>query len=91
MIQRAMRTAPATLAFTTQELKLLDRLVQQPVSTPAGTTVDLSFCIGKLARLGGYLARSHDPPPGNTVIWRGPSRLTEIELGFELALEIVGN
>jgi hypothetical protein len=90
MMQRAMRTGPATLAFTTQELKLLDRLVQQPAKQ-AASSADLSIYVRKLACLGGYLARSHDPPPGNTVIWRGLSRLTEIELGFELALEIVGN
>jgi hypothetical protein len=28
----------------------------------------------KLARLGGYLARRGDPPPGNVFIWRGLSR-----------------
>lgn len=90
MMQRSTQTAPATLAFTTQELKLLDRLVPQPAKLP-GTTADLSVYVCKLACLGGYLARSHDPPPGNIVVWRGLSRLTEIELGFELALEIVGN
>jgi hypothetical protein len=26
--------------------------------------------------------------PGNTVIWRGMARLTDIELGFTLAVEI---
>lgn len=90
MMQRTMHVAPATLAFTTHELKLLDRLVKlretQPTASP-----DLSVYVRKLACLGGYLARSHDPPPGNTVIWRGLSRLTEIELGFELALETMGN
>lgn len=28
------------------------------------------------ARLGGYIARASDPPPGNTVMWRRLSRLT---------------
>lgn len=32
-----------------------------------------------------YLARANDSPPGNTVIWRGLRRLTDIQLGFELA------
>jgi hypothetical protein len=39
----------------------------------------MAHYIVKFARLGGYLARAHDPPPGNTVIWRGLSRLTDIE------------
>ena len=51
----------------------------------------LSTYIGKLARLGGYLARRGDPPPGSTVMWKGLSRLVDIELGFSLASELVGN
>jgi hypothetical protein len=38
----------------------------------------------KIACLGGYLARAHDRPPGNTVKWRGWSRLMDIMLGAEL-------
>ena len=49
----------------------------------------LSAYITKVARLGGYLARASDPPPGNIVMWRGLSRLTDIELGFSMAF--VGN
>lgn len=45
----------------------------------------------ELARLGGYLARSKDPPPGNTVMWRGLTRLTDIQLGFILGTQLVGN
>jgi hypothetical protein len=36
------------------------------------------------------LARASDPPPGNLVMWRGLSRLTDIVLGFEAA-KLVGN
>jgi hypothetical protein len=36
----------------------------------------------KIARLGGYLARANDPPPRNTFMWRGLSRLTDIELAL---------
>ena len=42
-----------------------------------------------VAKLGGYLARGKDPPPGNMVLWRGMSRLTEIHLGFELRLWVI--
>jgi hypothetical protein len=38
----------------------------------------------KVARLGGYLARSRDPPPGNLVMWRGFARLADITLGSTL-------
>src|SRR5439155_10794638 len=45
----------------------------------------------KIARLGGYLARANDPAPGNIVMWRGLSRLTDIELGAHVGAKIVGN
>jgi hypothetical protein len=37
-----------------------------------------------------YLARASDAPPGNTVMWRGMRRLTDIQLGYELALNRSG-
>ncbi|MGY4622983.1 hypothetical protein [Bradyrhizobium sp. USDA 4486] len=40
---------------------------------------------------GGYLARASNPPPGNTVMWRGLSRLTDIALGAMVGVEFVGN
>lgn len=36
---------------------------------------DLEFYVRAVARLGGYLDRAFDAPPGTTVIWRGFSRL----------------
>jgi hypothetical protein len=45
----------------------------------------------QLARLGGYLNHTGDGPPGNIVMRRGMSRLTDIELGFQMAMENVGN
>jgi hypothetical protein len=45
----------------------------------------------KIARLGGYLARANDPPRCNTVMWRGLSRLIDIELGAIISARFVGN
>ena len=45
----------------------------------------------QLAKLGGYLARKADAPPGNMVLWRGFSRLTDIHLGVEIGAKLVGN
>ena len=80
--------ASADLVFTPLELQLLDRLHKHGADPPAK---NLSAHIIKLARLGGYLARAHDGPSGNTVVWRGISRLTDIQLGFLLGAQIVGN
>jgi len=41
--------------------------------------------------IGGHLNRNNDGPPGNTVIWRGMARLTDIEIGFQLGIQLVGN
>jgi len=44
-----------------------------------------------LAKLGGDLARTLDPPPGTMVVWRGLIRLTDIGLGFQMKRQLVGN
>jgi hypothetical protein len=69
---------------------LLDQLVNDKKGGKPRTK-PLSSYLVKLARLGGYLARAHDPPPGNMVLWRGVARLTDIQLGFLLGAQIVGN
>ena len=51
----------------------------------------LSTYLTKISRLGGYLARASDTPPGNMVMWRGMSRLIDIELGFMVGAKLVGN
>jgi hypothetical protein len=89
MMNRAAPNADPEVAFTALEIKLLDRLVSKPDADVRSRS--LSTYLTKLARLGGYLARSSDPPPGNMVVWRGLSRLTDIHLGFLLATHDVGN
>lgn len=90
MINPSLPNASPDLAFTSLELRLLDQLVKEK-RLQTSRTNPLSMYLIKLARLGGYLARSHDPPPGNMVIWRGLSRLTDIQLGFLLGAQLVGN
>ena len=89
MINRSATSAPAAAVFTRTERRLLDHLVPDREKHRARKK-PLPAYITKVARLGGYLARRSDPPPGNMVMWRGLSRLTDIELGFTLA-ELVGN
>ena len=84
MINRVCPEASPKLALRTIEMKLLNFLVKDS-SKNNQKSKKLSDYIHKIAQLGGYLARSSDPPPGNMVIWRGLSRLTDLELGFHLA------
>ena len=89
MLNRSDSAMPAGHVFSKTERQLLDHLVPDR-AVDRTLKRPLSFYITKLARLGGYLARADDPPPGNKVMWRGLSRLTDIELGFNAA-KLVGN
>ena len=90
MLNRSAPDAPPDLALTEVEIGLLDHLVNDRDQKPLRRKT-LSHYLTKIARLGGYLARANDPPPGNTVMWRGLSRLTDIELGAIVGAKIVGN
>lgn len=89
MVNRSASSAPASAVFTPIELRLLDHLVPDR-ETDRTKRKSLHSYLTKVARLGGYLARASDPPPGNIVMWRGLSRFTDIELGFGMA-RFVGN
>jgi hypothetical protein len=80
MISRAEPDAPAAGVLTKVEIHLFNGAMR----TPSGKAQTLSNYTTKLARLGGYLARVGDPPPGNAVIWRGLSRLRDIEFGAKI-------
>ena len=80
MTNRAEPEAQPASVLTKNEIRLLDGAVR---STP-GKAKTLSTYLTKIAKLGGYLARAGDPPPGNTVIWRGLSRLRDIEIGAKI-------
>jgi hypothetical protein len=86
MVQRTDPEITASAAITAQEQTILDKLFGSP-EKPDG----LSTYLIRIARLGGYLARANDAPPGNTVMWRGLGRLTDIQFGFLLAKGDVGN
>jgi hypothetical protein len=89
MLNRTAPNASPDEAFTELDQYLLDELIANKTPEPAAPSV--AHYVIKLARLGGYLARAHDRPPGNTVIWRGLSRLTDIELGIMIGVQLVGN
>lgn len=90
MLNRTMPDAPPTLALTEAEIHVLDHLVRDPAGAGRRRRT-LSHYLTKLARLGGYLARASDPPPGSIVMWRGLSRLTDIQIGVDIGAENVGN
>ena len=88
MISRSDPDVAPTVALTTTEIQLLDKLV---VRKNNSATEILSGYVIKIAMLGGYLARNNDLPPGNLVIWRGLNRLADIVFGISMNEKLVGN
>lgn len=89
MLNRSQPAVAPTVAPTQLELQLLERLAPDR-NAPAGPPTLANYIV-KIARLGGYLARAHDPAPGNIVMWRGLARLTDIAIGYSLRADNVGN
>ena len=90
LMNRIAPGASPGVALTPVETQVLDRVVRNR-ATDTAQPASLSTYLLKIARLGGYLARAKDPPPGNAAMWRGLSRLTDIELGYYLGARLVGD
>ena len=88
MVHRTNPHTPAALVFTDRELEILNHLTGENRPTPRKS---ITHYVAIVAKLGGYLARNSDAPPGNMVLWRGLSRLTDIHLGVEIGAQLVGN
>ena len=82
MLSRDAQTADPAAVFTEDERHLLD---QATPDRKRQVPRDLQFYVRAVARLGGYLDRTSDAPPGTTVIWRGLSRLADLVEGARLA------
>lgn len=87
MLNRESQNLAPQFALSEIETKILD--YAKPDKAPVKK--NLSSYILKIAKLGGYLARASDPPPGNKVMWRGMQRLTDIQFGVEIGAKLVGN
>lgn len=87
MINRADARADPKIALTKIEIEVLDLRVRDKTNTPRE---GIARYIQKIARLGGYLARNNDPPPGNVVMWRGLTRLADIVDGASLIRKLCG-
>ena len=90
MLNRTKPDLEPALVLTEIEIRLLDRLIPGRGAGPS-TPKTLSDYLTKIAWLGGYLARTKDPPPGNIVMWRGLARLNDVTLGATMQADVVGN
>lgn len=71
---------PAEGVASGEELRVLAAL--QPTRPPPAT---VRMFVDAVAKLGGWLGRKCDGPPGWGSIWRGYQRLADLVLGVELA------
>jgi hypothetical protein len=89
MLHRAEPALPPAVALDATEVYLLDKLIKPKPGKSHGKPTVSDYII-KIARLGGYLNRASDPPPGNMIMWRGMSKLNDIHLGFLLGNKTCG-
>jgi len=85
MLNRSVVKVNSNFVFTEDETRILANYSKDKFNLK-----NLNDCILQLAKLGGYLARRSDPPPGNMVLWRGLNRLSDIQIGYNMAIENCG-
>jgi hypothetical protein len=88
IIGRLSPNAPPEVALTKEEIQLIDRLNNKDKLLGNSKTETLSYYLNKIAILGGYMNRTSDPPPGNIIMWRGLSRLSDMRLGLRIGVEM---
>lgn len=74
--------ADASTVATDREIEIVKKLTK-----PRGLVLTVRQFVDGVAKLGGYLGRKCDGPPGWQSLWRGYQRLADILLGMELREE----
>ena len=72
---------PPEVLFSDLDLQVLHAFAKKRHLPPPQTLGD---AVRLTARIGGYLGRNHDPPPGHQLMWRGYARLQAWGEGFAL-------
>lgn len=84
LIARTDADTPCTNFMTKQEWAVLYLKTNRNKKLPS-TPPTIGQAVNWVARLGGYLARKSDGPPGTITLWRGWKRLTDLTEGWNLA------
>jgi hypothetical protein len=85
-VRASARQDPERPADEVLEPLLLAVLTQRTGGSPLSMTVGAFW--REVARLGGFLARSHDGPPGGRTIWKGWLSLPTLLEGAHLILRL---
>jgi hypothetical protein len=83
MTNRIAPDVDPRMVFTDLELRILERLVADKPNAHSRPHTLSHYLI--------KLARNSDPPPGNETVWKGLTRLVDIQLGVCIGAEFVGN
>lgn len=70
-----------TVLFSNLEIKVMKLFAKRHNLKEPG---NLGGAVLLVAKMGGYLNRKHDYPPGAEVLWRGLKHLTHLCEGVEL-------
>ena len=87
LIARTEPTMSCSMFLTDKEWKVLFLHINKNKTIPKKPPSVGSIVIW-IAKLGGYLARKGDGPPGTIALWRGWKRLTDLAEGLKLAEQL---
>ena len=76
-LARTEPNRPCTIYFEDMQWKAL-YCFRNKTTTPPTKTPPLRDVVRWIAKLGGYLGRNSDPPPGTQVLWKGLQRFDDI-------------
>ena len=85
LLGREVPDLPSDVFFDEWELKILEELEAREGKRAKKPPFTLGQAIILVAKLGGYLARRSDPPPGCECIWEGMIRLYDRAEGYRPA------
>jgi len=85
LLGRTQSELPAEILFDEEEIEALEALQEQRTNKKLEHHLKLQEAVVSMARLGGYLDRKSDPPPGSKVLWLGLIKLSGVIEGFRLA------
>jgi hypothetical protein len=81
LLGREVPELPAEVVFSDLEIEVLQAYANANGLKPP---TNLGETVRLVARLGGYLGRKHDPPPGHQLMWHGYRTLTNMCEGYAL-------
>ena len=86
LIARTDPATPCTKLLADHEWRVLFLKVNNKKKLPKKTPA-IGEVVIWIARLGGFLARKGDGPPGTITLWRGWKRLADLTEGWNLAVQ----